>query len=88
MTKTVEFVSIQQVGWSYNGGFYINGIFGIFDILVVPNKDIEISLDFGKHTKNYHRVTKLVTNELIKAVENNFYCWQSQNIMLYLIQQI
>lgn len=75
MTKIVEFVSIQEVGWSYNGGFYVNGIFGIFHILIIPNRDIEVCLDFGKnHTKNYPRITKLVTNELIKAVENNFYC--------------
>lgn len=74
MTKTVEFVSIQQVGWSYNGGFYINGIFGIFDILLIPNKDVDVCLEFEGHKHKYPRVTDFITRELKKAVDNKFYC--------------
>lgn len=73
MTKTVKFVSIQQVGWSYNGGFYINGIFGIFDILVTRDK-YRVILEFEGHKHKYPRVTDFITRELKKAVDNKFYC--------------
>lgn len=87
MTKTVKFVSIQQVGRSYNGGLYFNNLFGTFEIIKYHD-GYGIYLEFGTNHKNYYnRVYDFIAKELIKAVENNF-CWQLQNIMLYLIQQI
>lgn len=72
MTKTVKFVSIQEVGRSYNGGFYFNNMFGTFEIIKYHD-GYGIYLEFDKNHKNYYnRVYNFIAEQLIKAVENNF----------------